>query len=599
MAKKTGNIYLFLLIISSFFCLAEQAEIFLYVTDLQGNSFEFIKRQQPFMLHVQVKNMPSNFRPPAEIPGTKTCVVSSAGVANSISIVNGVRNETFSHNYVIRGTKEGEFTFGPIEGTAADGTKIVSNQVKVIVSDHRLVHKSNQEAFFLEMSTDKKNVYVNEKVLLTIRFYYRHNFDQLHIEEPHYLDFLVGFKSTHYKPGKKVIDGQDFFYKEMTVNLYPKKAGKIDLLPARALFSDESSSRSMFDALIHNFLSARKELYSEAVEINVSSLPEHPQGKKINAVGQFSDFSLTLATDTEAVGKPVVAKYVIVGDGSVEMISRPDVRLPESIHFYSSSDQITKNVGGKLERTFEVIIQGSKPGSFTIPKHEFIYFDTTSKKYKTLYTEPVEITFTGEALPEKEKNKIEDDSHKHETIAELKKTTFEFKDWQINSVHQSNSIHKTENWIMSEKLFLFLLIILLIGLFLWLMALHSQQLSVFLWRYLVVQKIFIYFSLFLIKQLPAKILTKEEKVYILFTRFFELSGFDIRKDFGRLFLQSIDCSEEEQVEWKNYMGQLMHVMYAQKSGNTSEVKTDSNDFYDSAQKMFHLFFIKIKQARKR
>ena len=75
MARKTGNIYLFLLIISSFFCLAEQAEIFLYVTDLQGNSFEFIKRQQPFMLHVQVKNMPSNFRPPAEIHGTKKCVV--------------------------------------------------------------------------------------------------------------------------------------------------------------------------------------------------------------------------------------------------------------------------------------------------------------------------------------------------------------------------------------------------------------------------------------------------------------------------------------------------------------------------------------------
>ncbi len=579
-------------------CWAAVPEIFLYTTDLQENPFEFMRRQQPFMLHVQVKNMGSNFQPPQEIAGTKTCIVAAAGTAHSTSIVNGRRDETFAYNYVVRGTREGEFTFGPIQAVAADGSQVVSNTVTVVISDHALVHKTAQEPFLFEVSVDKKKVYVNEKVTVTMRFYYRYNYDQLEIVEPEYKDFFVGLKSSAAKPGKKTINGQEFLYKEFTVHLYPKAPGEQELLPARALFFDASSSRSMFSGFMNGLFGSKKQLYSQVVDISVVPLPPHPQGKVVHAVGEFTQVSFSLAETSAAVGKAVVGKYSITGQGNFEMIGLPSLNLPESIRSYASADSIKKLSATESEKLFEIVVQGSKPGRFTVPEQTFVYFDTRTKSYKTLHTEEVEIEFTGTALPTKpEQQKKDLNKTGADQTAEPEAVKFSFKDWQIDAVFRADGdVHHSNGLMPAGDRFLLLLSALLFCLCLWLGIMHRKRLGNFLWHSLFLQKVFIFSCLFFIKNGRKTQQQKIESVYNLFNHFFYSHGFDLRQDSGILFLQSINCSPEQQTEWKKYIDIMMPVMYAH-DREGQQAMTDFDLFYRGAKRMFQIFFRSIKESR--
>src|SRR5581483_8503416 len=53
---------------------------------------------------------------------------------------------------------------------------------------------------------------------------------------------------------------------------------------------------------------------------------------------------------------------------------------------------------GRTYTTFEYIVQGSQAGEWTLPSQEFTYFDTTTRKYRTLKTEPLVITITPSPL---------------------------------------------------------------------------------------------------------------------------------------------------------------------------------------------------------
>ena len=49
---------------------------------------------------------------------------------------------------------------------------------------------------------------------------------------------------------------------------------------------------------------------------------------------------------------------------------------------------------GTTVQTWEYVVQGLKPGTFTIPAQSIRFFDTNSRQYKTLKTEPLTITVT-------------------------------------------------------------------------------------------------------------------------------------------------------------------------------------------------------------
>ena len=89
-------IFFLLCVFAVSFACAGEPEILLSVTDLWNNSFNYIGRQQSFMLHVQVKNIDDSFIPPETIPGATTFLVNRTGTSRSTSIVNGVRDESFN-----------------------------------------------------------------------------------------------------------------------------------------------------------------------------------------------------------------------------------------------------------------------------------------------------------------------------------------------------------------------------------------------------------------------------------------------------------------------------------------------------------------------
>ena len=588
MVRKIGNIAFLLCLIGSFI-FGGDSQISLFVTDLQGHSFDYIETQQPFILHVHVKNMKEDIDRNAPIPGAKTCVVDYGSASQTTSIMNGVRDDMISHQYVVRGKKEGEFVLGPIRGVGLSGQTIVSNSVKVLISDTPLVHKSKIKPFFLRYFVDKDAIYLGQKITVTTQFYYRNQYDHLEMSEPSYAGCSVVSRSKNYKVGKETIEGNEFLYKEIQTVLYPQEAGNLDLLPARAVFTDGTTQRGFFG--IRSL--QQKQLVSKFLSVDVMPLPEHPDGEEIMPIGNFTDVFLNVEVGDHEVGKPVMAQYIIQGEGNFELISSPQVEVHQSMRCYSSTFKIDEMANGERKKTFELVIQGSNPGTFTIPKQSFSYFDPEKNKYKKLYTKPVKIIFTGEAIemePEKLEPLVKDAQAQ---------PRFNFQDWQINKIYQGRGIHLQQSRGVSPDLFLKIVMGLFLLLLLCLCFIHYRKLIQFLWQHLLAQKILIYACLFLMRKNKKKS-RKIDQLYALFGFFIKLYGFDIHNEFGIAFLQRINCTEAQQKDWKEYMNRLAHDVYAKKN---DAVKVElfiigQNDLHAQGRKMFQVFFKKIKTMRR-
>lgn len=582
MARKIGSFCALLItMFVASFCFGGTPEIFLYVTDLQNKPFDHIKRYQPFLLQVEAKNMGGKFTPPNKIPGSGTCEVSFSGTSQKTSIINGVRDEQYLYSYVVRGKKEGEFTFGPIE-TTFNGDQIISNKVTVTISDVPLVHKSTVEPFMFRTSIDKDEVYVNERVTITMRFYYRQNHDNLTIAEPDYPNCFIGYKPQAYTKGTERVDGHEFLYKELKISLYPQEPGLLELMPARALFTEQQSRLSGIFGSLQNMFGARTELYGEAFDIDVLSLPKSPVDKPVIAVGRFSKIYLELESNQGNVGEAIVGKLGIRGDGNLEVFRVPHLDMPDSIRYYTSTDRVARVQSGEREKTFELIFQGSKPGTFTIPSQQFFYFDPEDEEYKVIQTQEAELTLTGEALPEKVIQKPEAIEVDTDGRAIQENATFQFESWQIDQVYKGNEIHFRKNRLPSGQTFLYLCILLFTLLFVWIIGVHIELFARFLWRFVWYQRLYVWVTLLLLKRrkdVPG--------LYNLFKFFLQKYDVDIHQNFGVAFFKKFDCSEEEIDQWRKCVNRLLYIMYDE------EKLYDFTVLHQDSQKMFALFFQKI------
>lgn len=348
----------------------------------------------------------------------------STSTQQSVTIVNGrtAQSSSVTYTYVLIAKKNGTYVI-PAATAVVGGTKTASQALRINVSGTAPQQSSGgggrgyqqspqarvQRAgspirgneLFIKVSANKQRVYEQEPILLTYKVYTNLELTQLEGKMPDLNGFhsqeipLPQQKSFHIEK----LDGKP--YRCVTWSQYvmfPQMSGKLEIpsITFKGIVMQEDPNVDPFEAFFNGgsgYVEVKKEIKAPAVQVMVDPLPQKPANFS-GGVGRFH-VSVSLDKKTVKAGDPVNVHFEVDGVGNLKLIRQPDLDLPKDFDKYDAKvTEKTKltpeGLSGKM--IYDMLIVPRNQGKYVIPAMQFVYFDTQSKSYKTLSTEPMELT---------------------------------------------------------------------------------------------------------------------------------------------------------------------------------------------------------------
>ena len=330
----------------------------------------------------------------------------------SSSFINGKRSFSKSYTYVLRPKKQGQLIIDSASITI-DNTVYTTDPKTVLVTepiDNPNAPKTAQdiadESLYLVATLSNDRPYLNQGVLVTYTLYfsprvYINNF--IPVEKPTYKNFWSqDLPIKEYETRRTTFRNESFNAVDLkTVVLYPQKSGSLALDPfALELYVQIPTGRRDFfgDPIMR---SATKTVKAGDLSINVKELPE--EGKPINFSGAVGDFELSVdasRTNLEA-NESTQIKVKINGKGNLKLLSIPELSLPSALEKYDPeyTDNVRVNregMNGSVTNSYTVVPRYA--GSYPVDPIEFTFFDPNSKNYRTLSSDPFDLTVEGSTI---------------------------------------------------------------------------------------------------------------------------------------------------------------------------------------------------------
>jgi len=331
----------------------------------------------------------------------------STSYSHNTSIINGkvTRETQYSFTYILKATKEGNFTIPPAT-IIVDGNKISSNALQIeVVKGNAQVQQQNQgdsapasaassDDLFITVTPSKTSLYQNEAIVLTTKIYTKVQLDGLSdIKQPNLSSFIAQElpKDDGINWSIENINGRTYnvgTYEQKL--LFPQKSGKITIEPTEIEFlvrqRTARQSRSIFDDFFEsNYRSVKKKVQSKPITLNVKPLPGgKPEGFS-GGVGRLNMTASVNKTDVN-VNDGITLKVTVNGTGNLKFIENPQIKFPADFDDFDPkiANNISNTVAGmKGNKTYEYLIIPRYAGTFTIPSIKFSYFDPSSGTYKT------------------------------------------------------------------------------------------------------------------------------------------------------------------------------------------------------------------------
>ncbi len=348
---------------------------------------------------------------PIKLPDLDGFAARYLGPSTRISIVNGKTTSAVSYIYNLYPTRTGTLTIPPflivyknqeyqtqpieievVESGAGTGAAATQGSSSVGLEDK----------IFLRLSIPKKEVFVQQKVPVTVRLYV----NGLKVRNIQYPEFRhEGFVIEDYQEpgrGSEVINGRSYQYFEFKTQLYPTRSGTLTLGPTKQICEiafQQASRRSggfggFFDEdFFNNFFDTYDTrpvtIESNALELHVKPLPEGQPEDFSAAVGRF-DFEVQVSPRRVKEGDPVTVRMVVRGDGNLERIKMPaytESGLP-SKEFKIYEPDVTIGDGSKY---IEQVVIPKKTSVKELPAAAFSYFDVDKAFYRTIVRGPFKI----------------------------------------------------------------------------------------------------------------------------------------------------------------------------------------------------------------
>lgn len=281
-----------------------------------------------------------------------------------------------------------------------------------------------RQNLFLRMTTDRKNCYVGEPVLVTYKLYSRLESVTDIIKNPGFYGFtvhdMIGLQDQPLSTEQ--LDGKEFYvYIIRKLQLYPLQAGRFTIDPMevknRVKFSTRIMNRKTQQRIAEGMLSGNEaenekteegaimvdnQMYTAPLAIEVKPLPEKNKPADFSAaVGKFT-LNTRLEQPTLARNEEGFLVVTIEGKGNFVQLSAPVIEWPAGIEGFEaeltdSLDKLKMPLAGK--RQFRYGFVSTAAGVFSLPVVRFSYFDTDSNRYRTLESKSLQVSISQQEKP--------------------------------------------------------------------------------------------------------------------------------------------------------------------------------------------------------
>lgn len=354
-----------------------------------------------------------DFRAPS-ITDFEVLMGPSRSQQSSTQIINGnvSSSSSITYTYVLIANKAGTFTI-PGATIKVDGKDYKSNSVTVKVlppdqnagasnrgnSQQNVSNAQNisNKDLFITATLNKTQVYEQEAVLLTYKIYTVLNLTELRGDMPD----LKGFHTQEVPlPRSKQYSLEHYNgrnYRTILWSqyvLFPQQTGKLEIpsITYEGVIEQENRNIDPFEAFFNGgagYITVRKKIVTPSLTVNVLPLPDNKPASFMGAVGDFSITSSINSTKVKT-GDALTIKIVVSGTGNMKLIGTPEVKFPSDFEVYDPKidNKFSLTQAGLTgNKVFEYLAIPRHAGKYTIPVSEFTFFDSKTKKYKTLKTE--------------------------------------------------------------------------------------------------------------------------------------------------------------------------------------------------------------------
>jgi len=351
---------------------------------------------------------------PVSLPVIDGLTAKYLGPSTNVSIINGVYHSERSFTYNLFPNKVGKFQIPAITATIAGQTYTTKPiDVEVVESSPQAqasAGPSNQnqapnaqslkDKILLVASVNKNDVYLNERIPLTIKLLV----NGVPIRDIQYPQFekqgllVDDFDKPQQSSG--LFNGVRYDTVEFKTNIYPNRLGDLTLGPVQIQgnvvyktgqsnpFNQEGNffGADVFNNFFDSYAARPVTVSSDPIVLHVSSLPSENQPSDFSgAIGRSFDFKASVSPVQVKAGDPLTLKMSVEGDGNFKGIKMPDF---QASGFKSYAPQIKDTGNQKIAE--EVIIPNSTDVK-EVPAIHFSYFDTSIKDYKTITQGPFAI----------------------------------------------------------------------------------------------------------------------------------------------------------------------------------------------------------------
>jgi BatD DUF11 like domain len=566
MEKKVGKVVAFLLLLASNYIVASESSIVLSMQDMNHKPITQAMCKAPFILQVELKNLDgyTDVHLMQYISGIDNFKSSRSMTSHNVSMYNGKKIVKTFYNFVLRADKKGKFTLGPLILNDKIGQQIKSNRLIVPVGDEILASEKNaKDTYFMTMSLNKKQVYVGEKLTLSVKFYDRLFVEDLHLQFPDFQNLYFVKNKNQINKSTVLIDEEEYSLTEWVFDMYPTKDGQLIIQDIHAaFFAPELESKFKFGGAFDFFRSLHKSqqhIAAQPIGIDVLPLPYHKDIDNVTTVGQISKFVISLNQNTAPVGQGIVLSVEIFGDANFEMMPSPQLILPEGFQYYDSN-MVTIDEQRTYKRC-EFIVQATTPGTYSIESQSLIYFDPIAKAYKTIKSNKIDDITISPAVESTQKsdNQVADDIFEDNEFGPK-----ELKDFSV--IQQEFVAASTEKmipvtWFKYVLALLFLIWIALIG--------YRISLKKYLSNHQGLKKYRIFFQ----AKKAYTIAVQQQEVHRLYPIFMQMfnqllenNNVKESRDVAILnYLADKNFSDEHIESWKKFYAQILQVSFSSKN----------------------------------
>ncbi|MBI5595357.1 MAG: BatD family protein [Elusimicrobia bacterium] len=360
--------------------------------------------------------------PEPEMPSLPRFNVHSAGRSQSMTFINGRISNSAEYTFVLVPRLIGNAVIGPIGAHAGSQNAQTEPIAVTIVRPEEAPQQPAQPAapaagppgrpqrgartgggaapVFVTAEVDKKNPFVNEQVVYTVRFHYAVPLlGNAEWAPPN----TTGMLSEDLPPSghqTASIQGRTYNVSEVKIALFPltpgeKTIGKgsIRCQVQKGVEVDPFASdffRQFFSAGLT--MGEPVTLETSPITLSVRALPE--AGKPPGFGGAVGRFKAKAVVDNASVkaGDAVNLTYTVEGSGNLKALADPS--LPDMPEFrvyetVSSLNQTKDGTGVRGSKVYRTVVVPKVSGDLTIPAVQFHYFDPAQQRFVSAATDPI------------------------------------------------------------------------------------------------------------------------------------------------------------------------------------------------------------------